>query len=111
MTKNIDTATIGGRIKYCRIKQELSQEELAEMLFTTKQMISAYENEKVELKCNMLLDFAKSLNVSASYLLEGRVDQAPENKQLSELMRTFLELGDAKLQAVALAQIMALAQL
>ena len=46
MTKKIDNTTIGGRIKKRRNDLGLSQEELAEKLFTSKQMISAYENNK-----------------------------------------------------------------
>ena len=40
MTKKIDNTTIGGRIKKRRNDLGLSQENLAEKLFTSKQMIS-----------------------------------------------------------------------
>ena len=55
MTKKIDTTTIGGRIKKRRNDLGLSQEDLAEKLFTSKQMISSYENNKTELKVNILV--------------------------------------------------------
>jgi transcriptional regulator with XRE-family HTH domain len=49
MTKNIDTTTMGGRIKDCRLKVGMTQEALAEKLCTQKSLISMYENDKVDI--------------------------------------------------------------
>jgi len=42
--KKIDNSTMGGRIKDQRLKMGMTQEELAEKMFTTKMTISHYEN-------------------------------------------------------------------
>lgn len=47
MTTKMDNATIGGSIRGRRNNLGLSQEDLAEILFTSKQMISV--NEKIGL--------------------------------------------------------------
>ncbi len=71
MTKKIDNTTIGGRIKKRRNDLGLSQEELAEKLFTSKQMISAYENNKTELKLQIVKELAVALGTTTSFLIDG----------------------------------------
>lgn len=46
--------TIGMRIKECRMKMEMTQDELAEALLTKKSTISAYENDKIDIKVSVL---------------------------------------------------------
>lgn len=64
--------TIGMRIREMRKVAGMSQEQLAEMLGTKKCTISAYENDKIDIKTSILLDIAEVLGCSASYLLEGQ---------------------------------------
>lgn len=71
MTKKIDTTTIGGRIKKRRNDLGLSQEDLAEKLFTSKQMISSYENNKTELKVQIVKELAVALDTTSSFLIDG----------------------------------------
>ena len=42
--------TMGMRIRECRVKMGMTQEELAEALFTKKCTISAYETGKIDVK-------------------------------------------------------------
>ena len=56
MTKKIDNTTIGGRIKQCRLRSGMTQEELAERLHSTKPLISQYENNKVDIKGSIILE-------------------------------------------------------
>lgn len=42
--------TIGKRIRECRIKLGMTQEELAERLYIKKATVSAYENDKFDMK-------------------------------------------------------------
>jgi len=49
-TTKMDNATIGGSIRGRRNNLGLSQEDLAEILFTSKQMISVNEKNRTELK-------------------------------------------------------------
>lgn len=67
--------TVGMRIRECRVRMGITQEELALKLFVKKSTISAYENNKTDIKCSMLIDIARTLNVSSSYLLEGTVNK------------------------------------
>ena len=60
--------TIGMRIKECRVKIGMTQEELAEELLTKKSTISAYENDKIDIKISILKQIAKVLNTSVFYL-------------------------------------------
>ena len=63
--------TLGQRIKECRIKMGMTQEELAEALLTKKSTISAYENDKIDIKVSILRDIGKALNTTAGYLMDG----------------------------------------
>ena len=46
--------TIGKRIRECRVKVGMTQEELAEALITKKSTVSAYENDKIDIKICLL---------------------------------------------------------
>ena len=46
--------TIGKRIRECRVKVGMTQEELAEALITKKSTVSAYENDKIDIKISIL---------------------------------------------------------
>ena len=46
--------TLGMRIKECRMKMGMTQEELAEALLTKKSTVSAYENDKIDIKISIL---------------------------------------------------------
>ena len=63
--------TMGMRIRECRVKMGMTQEELAEALFTKKCTISAYETGKIDVKVSILRDIAKVLNTTAGYLMDG----------------------------------------
>ena len=42
--------TLGKKIKEYRLKRGMTQEELAERLFSKKSTISEYENDKIDIK-------------------------------------------------------------
>ena len=62
--------TIGMRIRECRVEMGMTQEELAEVLYTKKCTISAYETGKIDIKVSILKDVAKALNTTAGYLMD-----------------------------------------
>ena len=85
--KKIDNSTMGGRIKEQRIKAGMTQEQLAEMMCTTKAAISQYENNKVDIKGSVIVEIAGILDTTAGYLLNNEVsvgDVATELVQLQE---------------------------
>ena len=68
--KSFNEMTTGERIRSIRKKKGISQETLAEAVFTKKQTISLYEQDKLELKVSMLKRIAKVLGVPVADLIE-----------------------------------------
>jgi transcriptional regulator with XRE-family HTH domain len=68
--REIDTSTVGGRIKVARIKRGYSQEKLAELLHVTPVQISHYENNRNDIKVSVIKELAEKLEVSVSYLVD-----------------------------------------
>ena len=57
---NVKSA-MGTIIREMRKKAKLSQERLAEAIYTKKTTISAYENDRIDIKSSILLDIARVL--------------------------------------------------
>lgn len=101
--------TIGTRIRECRVKMGMTQEELAEALLTKKSTISAYENDKIDIKVSVLKDLAKVLCTNVSYLVDGEEnDVAPEIMQVAVMLQ---EIQNKELRKVAIEQVKILATL
>ena len=66
---------LGKQIKTYRMEQNLSQDELAERVFVTRQTISNWENENIQPSIEMLLRLSKLFNVTTDYLLG--IDNVP----------------------------------
>ena len=58
-------------LKEYREKHKMSQQELADILGTTKQVISRYETGKREPKLSVVQQYAEKLNIPLSCLLDG----------------------------------------
>ena len=71
MKKTEVKSTMGTRIREMRKAAGMSQEQLAELLCTKKATISAYENDRIDIKSSIVLEIAKALGCTGSYLLEG----------------------------------------
>jgi transcriptional regulator with XRE-family HTH domain len=71
MGEVIEVRDIGKNIKDLRIKSNLTQEELAEELFVTRQTISNYENGKSRPDVDMIVRIAELLNVDANTVIYG----------------------------------------
>jgi transcriptional regulator with XRE-family HTH domain len=80
-----DFMTIGEKIRFLRNKNNLSQEELAKALNTTKQAIYKYENGIVT---NIPLDKIETLSnvlcTTPAYLMGWKENTAPTENELSE---------------------------
>ncbi len=59
---------IGSRLKEVRSGKE-NQQQIAELLNTTQQQISKYENNQQEIPCRHIITLARHFDVSADYLL------------------------------------------
>ena len=98
--------TLGKRIKECRLKKGMTQEALAEILFTKKSTISEYENDKIDLKYSVLKEITKALDTSVSYL------SGEQDEDIDDVMQMTIALQQIKskeLRKVAIAQVKILA--
>ena len=67
--------TIGMRIKECRKKLGMTQEELAEKMFVPKTTISSYERDVVDMKMGTIKNLAMVLHTTAGYLIDGEKEK------------------------------------
>ncbi len=71
---------IGKNIRYARIRKKMTQDELAEKLFVTRQTVSNYENGKSRPDIEILISVSKILEVELEELLYGG-EEHPERKR------------------------------
>ncbi len=91
MKKNveIDTTTVGGRIKYLRIKAELSQSELAEkMHIQDRSNISSYETNRRSVSWSLAVELAGVLNSTPNFILDGIVSEDPTIAEIEHLLKS-----------------------
>ncbi len=69
MKNIINEETLGQRIKAARIRKGYTQEQLAEVMCIPKSTISAYENDKMDIKGSVLVELSKHLDTTPNYLL------------------------------------------
>lgn len=101
--------TMGMRIRECRVKMGMTQEELAEALYTKKCTISAYETEKIDIKVSILKDIAKVLNTTAGYLMDG--DEIGFDAEIMQVAMMLQEMKNEEVRKVAVEQVKALGNL
>lgn len=100
--------TIGMRIRECRKEIGMSQEELASRMYMDKRTISAYENDKIDIKASILRELGPIIGTTAGYLIDGEISE--ENVNLIQLAM-LLEGMNSKLKRVAVEQIKVLSKI
>ncbi len=75
--------TFGTKLKNIRTERGLTQEELAILLKTSKQVISRYENNQRTPKISVAKEYAETLGVSLNYLVDDNLDDINTNNQFS----------------------------
>lgn len=101
--------TIGMRIRECRVKMGMTQEELAEALLTKKSTISAYENDKIDIKISILKQIAKVLDTSVFYLV-GEQDEDFDS-EVMQMAMAVQQIQSKELRKVAIEQVKVLASI
>lgn len=61
--------TIGGRIRFLRKKNEMSQEQVANSIGKTKSNMSGYENDKFEPSAQTIIAICRLFSVKTDWLL------------------------------------------
>ena len=95
--------TIGIRIRECRMKMGMTQDELAVLMCTKKSTISAYENDKIDIKISILKQIAKVLDTTVFYLVgEQDEDISAEVMQMAMVLQ---QIESRELRKVAVEQV------
>ena len=81
----IDIESIGSRVKYHRIRNKLSQEELADLAKVSRVYISYLERGERIPSMESFVNIANALNVSADELLADNLLVAAHNMDADEL--------------------------
>ena len=101
--------TLGKKIKEYRLKRGMTQEELAERLFSRKSTISEYENDKIDIKISLLREIVKILGVPLSHFLceqDGDIDG-----EVMQMAMALKQIKSRELRKVAIKQVMILAEM
>ena len=101
--------TLGQRIKECRLRKGMTQENIAEALLTKKSTISAYENDKIDIKISILKQIAKELDTTVFYLA-GEQDEDISN-EVMQMAMVLQQIQSKELRKVAIEQAKVLASL
>ena len=72
-------ANVGKNIRILRTKKGMTQDELAEKLFVSRQTVSNYENGKSNPDIDMLMKIAEVLDADANALIYG-IPVKPDTK-------------------------------
>lgn len=78
-------ADIGKNIRHLRIQKHMTQDELAERLFVSRQTVSNYETGKSNPDIDMLLKIAEVFQTDVTVLIFGTSDMAERRKDVRKL--------------------------
>ena len=78
---------LGNKIKYYRGEKELSQEELAERVYVSRQTISNWENNKSYPDINSIVLLSEIFEISIDNLIKGDVEQMQKEINSEEVKK------------------------
>lgn len=87
-----------------RIRIGLTQEQLAEAMCVPKSTISAYENDKVDIKSSVVIELSKHLFTSPNYL-HGYKEEQKQDPYAVSAAAIFRSIKDEQVKALLLGQI------
>lgn len=94
---NLTQEQLGARIRIARKSARLSMDDLAKRLGVTAKTVRGWEKTKRVPRANQIIMMAGVLNVSASWLLEGRVGEPLEDMSEDAVLRGKLSAARLKL--------------
>ena len=101
--------TLGQKIREYRLKRGMTQEELAEKLFSSKSTISEYENNKIDIKISILREIAKVLGTPLPHLLSEEDDDIDD--EVMQMAMALKQIKSKELRKAAIKQVMILAEM
>ena len=99
--------TIGMRIKECRLALGMTQEELADVLQMKKITLSAYENDRIDIKVSILKEIAMGLGTTVAYLVDGEENEF--GLEVMQVARLLQGIENEQLRKAAMEQVKVLA--
>ena len=99
--------TIGKRIRECRLALGMTQEELADALQMKKVTLSAYENDRIDIKVSILKEMAVGLGTTVAYLIDG--EESEFSLEVMQTVRLLQGIENEQLRKAALEQMKVLA--
>lgn len=66
--------TFASRVKYCRVKMGLTQEQLAEKAKVSTQFVSYVEQGRTNVRTDYIIQIADALEISIDFLLRGEIN-------------------------------------
>ena len=100
--------TVGQRIKECRLKLGMTQQDLADALYIPKTTVSSYERDVVDMKMGIIKEMAKALHTTAGYLIDG--EKGELDADVMQVARMMQEMP-VELRRVAMEQVKTLKEL
>lgn len=89
---DVEYVSFGDRLRSIRKEKEMSQDEFAALLGTSKQVLSRYETGQRIPKITQVQQYAKRLNVSADYLMGDSAEEAAFNSVCRTAQKPFYEI-------------------
>ncbi len=96
--------SLGHRIKAQRLNMDMTQEQLAVMMCVPKSTISAYENNKVDIKSSVILELSRVLKTTPNQLL-GYMEES--DSTIDSIITLLRNIHDERLKAILYSQIYA----
>ena len=100
----LSEGTLGQRIKAQRIRVGFTQEQLAEIMCLPKSTISAYENDKVDIKSSVIAELSRHLATKPDYLLGFETGENPYVITATAILQG---IKDEKIKALLIGQMKA----
>jgi transcriptional regulator with XRE-family HTH domain len=100
--------TMGTRIRQQRIMIGMTQDELAEKLCIPKTTISAYENDKIDIKGSRIAELARALFTTPNYLLGFEEEKNEEQRMDEGILAMLGRIKDEKIKKMLMVQIEAM---
>lgn len=99
--------TVGMRIRECRLALGMTQEEMADVLQMKKVTLSAYENDRIDIKVSILKEMAVGLGTTVAYLIDG--EESEFSLEVMQAARLLQGIENEQLRKAALEQVKVLA--